>query len=56
MIRRELFALRNTKVVGEVVGGGTKDSSNPLIKYGLIKQSGGEEGIRTLDEVSPILP
>jgi len=33
MIRRELFALRNTKVVGDH----NQFMANPLIKYGLIK-------------------
>ena len=45
MIRRELFALRDTKVVGEH----NQFSPNSLIRYRLIKLSGGGSGIRTLE-------
>ena len=37
MIRRELPPLRDTKVVGEVVSEHNQITTNPLIKYGLIK-------------------
>ena len=47
MIRRELFALRNTKVVGEMVDEHNQFMPHPLIKCGLIKQSGGPKRIRT---------
>ena len=49
MIRRELFALRDIKVVGEVVSEHNQIMTNPLIKYSLINQSGGGSGIRTLE-------
>ena len=45
MIRRELFALRDIKVVGEVVSEHNQIMTNPLIKYSLINQSGGGSGI-----------
>ena len=45
MIRRELPPLRNTKVVSDH----NQFMPNPLIKCGLIKQSGGGSGIRTLE-------
>ena len=37
MIRRKLPLLRETKVVGEVVSEHNQITTNPLIKYGLIK-------------------
>ena len=49
MIRRELPPFRNTKVVGEVVSEHNRFTTNLLIKYGLIKRSGGPCRIRTYD-------